>query len=308
MGRERPRCDRAVVVTMAGDHGVVQEGVSAYPREVTGQMVRNFLRGGAAINVLARHIGARVVVVDVGVAEDLSLEIRNDPAIRFVTAKVRPGTANFTRQAAMSREEAVAALEVGIRVVEEERKSGLDILAVGEMGIGNTTPSAAMTAVFTEKPVDAVTGLGTGIDPEGWKRKVRTIEQAIAFHQPDPKDPLDVLSKVGGLEIAGMAGVMLAGVANRIPVVVDGFISGAAALVACHLHPEVRHYLIMSHRSQEAGHRAILEHLGVQPVLDLEMRLGEGTGAVLAISIVQAAVKILDEMATFADAGVSNKG
>ncbi|MCC6446479.1 MAG: nicotinate-nucleotide--dimethylbenzimidazole phosphoribosyltransferase [Armatimonadetes bacterium] len=308
-GKARPCCDRAAVITMAGDHGIAAEGVSAYPQEVTGQMVRNFLGGGAAINVLARHAGAKVIVVDVGVAADLSdLAACAGPSIRFVTAKVRPGTANFARQPAMTPEETMAAIEVGVRVLEEELAGGLDIVAVGEMGIGNTTPGSALTAIFTGKPAAEVTGYGTGVSPEGLKRKAAVIEQAIALHRPDPADPLGALAKVGGLEIAAMAGAMMAAAAHRVPVLADGFISSAAALTACRLCPAARHYLFIGHKSQEAGHRAIIEALDMQPVLDMGLRLGEGTGAVLALSLVQAAVKILDEMATFADAGVSGGG
>ena len=262
-------------------------------------MVFNFLRGGAAINVLARHVGARVVVVDVGVAAELGAH----PDL--VSRKVAPGTANFLKAPAMSREQAVRALETGIEGFEGELAKGLDIVATGDMGIGNTTASTAIAAVFTGEPVGLLTGRGTGIGDEQLAHKAKVIEDAIAFHQPDRGDALDVLSKVGGLEIGGLAGVILGAAANRIPVVIDGFISGAAALVAVGLCPSAAEYLIPAHNSVEIGHLTMLRHLGLRPLLNLDLRLGEGTGAALAISLVEASLKILSEMATFAEAGVS---
>ncbi|MBI3979879.1 MAG: nicotinate-nucleotide--dimethylbenzimidazole phosphoribosyltransferase [Chloroflexi bacterium] len=300
-GRTQPTVSRKAIVVMAGDHGVAAEGVSAYPSEVTPQMVLNFLAGGAAINVLARRVGAGVVVVDVGVAADLPAH----PGL--VSARVAPGTANLAKGPAMTPEQAVRAIEVGLDVVETEVRRGLDLVATGDMGIGNTTPSAAITAVLTGLPVAKVTGRGTGVDDHGLARKVAVIEQAIAVNRPDPANGLDVLAKVGGLEIAGLAGVVLGAAAQRIPVVVDGFISGAAALVACRLCPQARDYLIAGHCSVEIGHRAILADLGLTPLLDLSMRLGEGTGAALAMGIIDGAVGILNEMATFASAGVSGR-
>ncbi len=298
-GNPRPRLLQPAVVVMAGDHGVAAQGVSLYPTEVTPQMVLNFLRGGAAINVLARHVGARVVVVDMGVAVDLP------PHPDLLLRKVAPGTRDFSREPAMSREQARQAVETGIEVVEAVIAAGVDVVATGDMGIGNTTPSSAIVAAITGRPVAEVTGRGTGVDDAGLARKVAVIEAALALHRPDPADALDVLSKVGGLEIGGMAGVMIGAAARRVPVVVDGFISGAAALIACTLAPSVQPYLIAGHRSVERGHQAVFGRLDLEPLLDLGLRLGEGTGAVLAISLCQAACKILDEMVTFGEAGVS---
>jgi nicotinate-nucleotide--dimethylbenzimidazole phosphoribosyltransferase len=295
----QPRIRDKVIVTMAGDHGVATEGVSLFPQEVTTQMVYNFLRGGAGINVLARHVGARVVVVDMGVATDL------EPHPALLVKKVAYGTKNMTRGPAMSREEAIQAIEAGIEIVESELSRGMDIVGTGDMGIGNTTPSSAIVAAFTGAPVADVTGRGTGIDDEQLAYKVEVIERALAVNQPDPKEPLDVLAKVGGLEIGGIAGVVLGAAAHHLPVVIDGFISGAGALVAAGLAPQVKDYLIAAHLSVELGHRLVLERLGLIPLFNLNLRLGEGTGAALGISLVEAAVKILNEMATFADAGVS---
>lgn len=298
-GNPRPRLLQPAVVVMAGDHGVAAQGVSLYPAEVTPQMVLNFLRGGAAINVLARHVGARVVVVDIGVAVDLP------PHPDLLVRKIAHGTRDFSREPAMSREQAQQAVETGIAVVEDVITAGVDVVATGDMGIGNTTPSSAIVAAITGRPVAEVTGRGTGLDDAGLARKVAVIEAALALHQPDPTDGLDVLAKVGGLEIGGLAGVMIGAAARRVPVVVDGFISGAAALIASTLAPAVQPYLIAGHRSVERGHQAVFGRLDLEPLLDLGLRLGEGTGAVLAISLCQAACKILDEMATFAEAGVS---
>ncbi len=300
-GKEPPRVRRPVIFTLAGDHGVVAEGVSAYPQVVTAQMLENFLRGGAAVNVLARHAGARVVVADFGVAAPLA----SHPAL--VVKKVAPGTQNFCRGPAMTRDQAVQAIEGGIALAEGEAAAGSDLIGLGEMGIGNTTAASAITAALTGAPIEAVTGRGTGIDEAAWERKVAVIRRALAVNRPDPADAIDVLAKVGGFEIAGLVGVILAGAAARIPVVVDGFIAGAAALVAVRLKAEARHFLLASHCSVEPGHRVILEHLGLRPYLDLEMRLGEGTGAALAFTLIQAAVKIYTEMATFKSAGVSER-
>lgn len=299
-GRCPPAVEDAVIFTLAGDHGVVEEGVSAYPQVVTAQMVENFLRGGAAVNVLARHAGARVVVADLGVAAPL----HEHAWLRAM--KIASGTRNMSRGPAMTRAEAEAAVEAGIELVEAERWRGLDLIGTGEMGIGNTTAASAMVAVFTGAAVEEVTGPGTGVDEAGRRRKVHAIERALLVNRPDPDEPLDVLAKVGGFEIAGLAGVVLAGAAYRIPVIVDGFIAGAAALAAVRLRPQARHVLLAAHRSAEPGHRHALEALGLEPYLDLGMRLGEGTGAALCINLVRAAVKILTEMATFKSAGVSN--
>lgn len=300
-GKVVPRLENKAIVTMAGDHGVVAEGVTAYPQEVTAQMVGNFLGGGAGINVFARHIGARVVVVDMGVAVNL------EPHPSLVSRKIAFGTGNIAKGPAMSREQALQAIMGGIEVANDEVAKGLDIVGVGDMGIGNTTPSSAICAAITGKPVAKVTGRGTGISDERLALKVKVIKTALAVNKPDPKDAIDILSKVGGFEIGGIVGVILGAAAQRIPVVVDGFIASAAALIAVGLCPRVKEYLIAAHVSAEMGHSVVLDYLGLKPLLNLEMRLGEGTGAALAISIIEAAMKALGEMATFADAGVSEK-
>jgi len=300
-GQSLPEIRHKVIITMAGDHGVVAEGVSAYPQEVTPQMVLNFLDGGAAINVLARHVGARVVVVDVGVAADLQ------PHLDLVDAKVAPGSGNIARGPAMSREQALQAVMVGVKVVEAELERGLDILGVGDMGIGNTTPSAAIAAALTGHPPVEFVGRGTGVDDAGLARKVDAVQRALLVNRPDPTDALDVLAKVGGFEIGGLAGATLAAAAHRRPVMVDGFISTAAAMIAAGLAPQARPYLIAAHRSQERGHTVMLDWLELEPLLHLEMRLGEGTGAALGISLAEAACKLLRQMATFDEAGVAEK-
>ncbi len=297
----RPHFKQPVIVTMAADHGGVRQGVSAFPQEVTPQMVANFLHGGAAINVLARHVGARVVVVDMGVAADL------DAHPDLVDRKIAKGTRDFSVGPAMAREEARRAVEAGIEIVTREIERGADIIGTGDMGIGNTTASSAIVAAITRRPVAQVTGRGTGVDDVGLARKIATIERALEINRPNPNDAFDVLADVGGFEIGGLAGVMLGAAARRVPVVIDGFISGAAALVAYGLAPAVQQYLVAAHRSVEIGHRATHEYLRLEPLLDLNMRLGEGTGAALGISLCVAACKILDEMATFADAGVAEK-
>lgn len=300
-GQVPPLLRDKAIVTMAADHGVVVEGVSAYPQEVTVQMVGNFLRGGAGVNVLARQVGARVVVVDLGVAAQMP----SGPGL--LHKKVRLGSRNMAVEPALTQDEAVQAVEAGIQVVEEELSKGLSVVGTGDMGIGNTTPSSAITAVITGEPVAGVTGRGTGIDDATWTRKKEVIERAIARHLPDPRAPLDVLAKVGGLEIGGLVGVILGAAAHRIPVVLDGFISGAAALLAARMVPGVRDYLFASHVSAEVGHQKALRHLGLQPLLDLGLRLGEGTGAALGIFLLETAARLLAEMATFEEAGVSPK-
>lgn len=300
-GLSAPHIQHKVVTVMAGDHGVTVEGVSAFPREVTVQMVENFLNGGAAINVLARLAGARVVVVDMGVAADIPAHSE------LIVKKIGYGTGNIVREPAMSREQAVASLLAGADVVADQAKRGLDILVPGDMGIGNTTPSAAIAASILGKAAGSVVGRGTGVDDAGWQRKVKAVDQAIWLHHPDPFDGLDVLAKLGGFEIGGLAGAMLAAASRRVPVLIDGFISTAAAMLAVQLAPQMRSYLIAAHRSQENGHALMLAHLGLQPLLDLGLRLGEGSGAALALPIVEAACKLLTEMATFGEAGVSEK-
>jgi nicotinate-nucleotide--dimethylbenzimidazole phosphoribosyltransferase len=296
-----PSVRHPVIFTLAGDHGVVEAGVSAYPQIVTAQMVENFLRGGAAINVLARHVGARVVVADLGVASPLP-----DHAL-LKKHRIGPGTANMTRGPAMSRADALAAIEAGIALVHHERALGIDVIATGEMGIGNTTAASAMAAAFTGAPPEAVVGSGTGVDEAGRRRKVEAVTRALEANRPDPANGIDVLSKLGGFEIAGLVGVILAGAASGIPVIVDGFPAGAAALAATRIKPEARAYLLASHRSSEPGHGHVLSALGLEPYLDLGMRLGEGTGAALCIGLAQAAVRLLSEMATFKSAGVSER-
>jgi len=298
-GQCPPPLRHPVIFTLVGDHGVVDEGVSAYPRIVTAQMVENFLRGGAAVNVLARHAGARVVVADLGVAGPLAAH----PALE--ARRIAPGTRNMTRGPAMTRDEALAAIEAGVELVLAQRAAGLDLAGTGEMGIGNTTAASAMVAALTGAAAEEVTGSGTGVDEEGRRRKVRAIARALEVNRPDPADGLDVLAKVGGFEIAGLVGVTLAAAAHRVPVILDGFIAGAAALVATRIKPEARRYLLASHRSAEPGHRRVLEALELTPYLDLGMRLGEGTGAALCMSLARAAVAVLTEMATFKSAGVS---
>lgn len=298
-GQPQSRIQHKAIITMAGDHGVVAEGVSAYPQEVTPQMVYNFLRGGAGINVLARQVGARVVIVDMGVA----CQLGSHPDL--VNKKVALGTRNMAVGSAMTREEARQAIESGIEVLGAEAAKGLDIVGTGDMGIGNTTPSSAITAAFTGRPVEGVTGRGAGLNDAQLQRKMEVIKLALEVNRPDPSDPLGVLAGVGGFEIGGLVGVILGGAAHRIPVVIDGFISGAAALVACGLCPQAREYLIPAHRSVEAGHRAMLEYLGLKPLLDLDLRLGEGTGAALGIFLAEAAARLLSEMATFGEAEVS---
>lgn len=298
---EHPKLPRAVIFTFAADHGVTEEGVSAYPSAVTAQMVLNFLRGGAAVNVLARHVGAEVRVVDIGVAHGFG------PLPGLISRKIAPGTRNFLSAPAMSREEAQQAMTVGVEIAALAVQEGIGLIGAGDMGIGNTTPSSAITAVMTGQPVAEVTGRGTGIDEAGYARKVRVIEQALTRHRPNPGDPLDVLAKVGGFEIAGLAGLILGAASRRIPMVLDGFITGAAALLAAGLQPLSREYLLASHLSVERGHRAALDWLGLKPLLDLDLRLGEGTGACLGIGLVQAGIKILTQMATFNEAGVSER-
>lgn len=298
----RPSVGRKVIFVMAGDHGVVVEGVSAFPQEVTPQMVQNFLNGGAAINVLARHVGAEVVVADVGVASDMA------PHPQLVDKKIGYGTGNIAREPAMRRDQAVASLEAGIEILESEAQSrGVGIVGTGDMGIGNTTPSSAIISAITGQSPEETTGRGTGINDRQWTHKVQIVEQALRVNRPDPEDGLDVLTKVGGFEIGAIAGLVLAAASQRVPVVVDGFISTAGALIAATLQPSVSGYLFAAHRSTEAGHQAVLDRMGWRPILDLEMRLGEGTGAALAMGIIEAAAKILAEMATFENAGVSGK-
>ena len=299
-GKNKPQIRNKIIFTFAADHGVVEEGVSAFPKEVTPQMVLNFLRGGAGVNVLARHVDARVIVVDMGVDHDF------DPAEGLEIRKIGRGTRNMATGPAMTREEAEQAVLAGIGLVEKY-KDGLDLLGTGDMGIGNTTPSSAIVSVITGAEPETVTGRGTGIDDRSLQLKIDVIKKAIAVNAPDRKDALDVLAKVGGYEIAGIAGLILGAALHRIPVVVDGFISTAGALIAAELNPRVKGYIIAAHQSVEIGHRKMLAHLEQVPLLDLNLRLGEGTGAALGMSLVEAGVRILGEMATFSSAGVAEK-
>lgn len=307
-GVAKPPLPVKAIVVMAGDHGVAEEGVSAYPQAVTAQMLLNFARGGAAINVLARHAGARVVVVDMGVAAGAGGAAGDAAAQAIVRRPIRPGTHNFARGPAMTRDEAVRALEAGIAIARELADAGTTLLGVGEMGIANSTAASALVAALTGAAPDEVTGRGTGVDDPGLAHKIATVARALAVNRCDPADPIGVLARVGGFEIAGLAGAILGGAARRVAVVVDGFISSAAALVACRLEPRVAPFLLAAHRSTEPGHGRVLAELGLAPLLDLELRLGEGTGAALAMSLVDAAVRVLHEMATFADAGVADTG
>lgn len=299
-GKSFPTVTPPGVIVFAADHGIAAEGVSAFPQEVTTQMVLNFLQGGAAINVFARHIGALFSIVDIGVAHDVEGE-------GLIQRKIRYGTANFLIEDAMSKSEAVQALEVGIEAAEQIIEQGAKCLILGEMGIGNTSSSSAILAVLSGEKIESIVGRGTGIPSEKLLYKQQVIEQALDRRQPDPHDPLDILAKVGGLEIAGMAGAMLATAKHRLPILVDGFICTVAALLAEKICPMVKEYLIAGHQSQEPGHQVALQLLEKKPLLDLQLRLGEGSGAAVAFPIVEAATRMLKEMATFSSAGVSGE-
>jgi nicotinate-nucleotide--dimethylbenzimidazole phosphoribosyltransferase len=298
-GNPMPSTQRKAVVVFAADHGVTRQGVSLYPKEVTAQMVLNFVKGGAAISVLSRHCGARLLVVDVGVTADLP---EHDG---LLIRKVAWGTGDISCEPAMTTRQALDAISVGVEVVRMLVEDGAQIIAIGDMGIGNTTPSSAITAVLTGRQVREVTGRGTGLDDERYEHKVAVIETALNFHRPNPSDPLDVLSKVGGFEIAALVGAVIACGLMRIPVVVDGFITTASAAIAFCMQPLLRDYMFAGHISAEPGHRVLLEWMGLKPILNLNMRLGEGTGAVLAMHIIDAACQLLSHMATFDEAGVS---
>ncbi len=299
-GEKFPVNTQKKVIVMAADHGVTDEGISAFPKEVTAQMVANFINNGAGINVLAKLVGAEVRVVDIGVASPLNLE-------GVTQAKVRPGTGNFARELAMTREEVEKALLVGINVAREEIDAGVKVLATGEMGIGNTTASSAVMSALTGYAPAAVVGPGTGLEEKDLEKKISVVEQALALHKPEAKDPVDVLSKVGGLEIAGLTGMIIGAASRRCPVIIDGFISTVAALTAVKLNSRVLNFLIPSHLSQEPGHNMLLEYMELKPYLQMNMRLGEGTGAALAMNLVEASSRIIHEMATFGEAGVSGK-
>ncbi len=298
---ERPAVERKAVVLAAGDHGVVAEGVSPYPQEVTGQMVANFAAGGAAINQIADAVGAELVLLDVGTVGGGS------PVAGLRVERVRPGTANMACGPAMTREEAEAAVLIGARVAGELAADGVSLLGTGEMGIGNTTAAAAVTAALTGVEPAGVVGRGTGLDDEGVARKADVVRRALDVNAVDSADPLGVLAAVGGLEIAALAGVVLGGARAGVCVVSDGFVSGAAALLAARMCPAASGYLFASHRSAEPGHGVILETLGLSPLFDLGMRLGEGTGAALAMPVIDAACSMMSGMATFSEAGVSDR-
>lgn len=297
-GQEIPTLDEAVITTVAGDHGVVEEGVSAFPQAVTAQMVSNFAHGGAAVNALAHTVDAKNLIVDVGVATD---EYPGMDAV--VVDKIRAGTDNIATGAAMTEEQARQVVEVGRNVLATHAAEA-DIIGLGDMGIGNTTPSAAITAAITGADPETVTGHGTGVDEAAFERKVAVVERALETDAPDPEDGYDVLRSVGGFEIGALAGIALEAASRRIPVVVDGFITGAGALVAARIDDRVTDYLLASHSSVESGHEVQYDDLGLEALFDFDMRLGEGTGAALGISVYRGACQVLEEMATFEEAGI----
>lgn len=298
-GKVNPSVGKKSVIVMAADHGVCVEGVSAYPSDVTRQMVKSLLAGKAAISAIAGVAGARVRVVDIGVDFDFPASENLD------NRKIVRGTANMAEGPAMTQEQVLNAIAIGMEIGEEEAAKGVELIAIGEMGIGNTTAASAIISTITGVPVSTVTGRGTGLDNCGLNRKVAVVEKAIAVNQPDPSDPLDVLMKLGGLEIAGLVGVILGAAIHRIPIVVDGVISSSAALIAYEMHPELRMFFLAGHKSVEPGQRAVFERIGIKPILDMNMRLGEGTGAVLACNIIDSACHVLNEMGTFDELGVS---
>jgi nicotinate-nucleotide--dimethylbenzimidazole phosphoribosyltransferase len=301
-----PSLAQKAIVVMAGDHGIAGAGVSAYPQEVTGAMVQTFLAGGAGINAISKQVGADVWVVDMGIIPELDPGAMPN-AERLLVKKVATGTRNFAEGPAMTRREAQQAIETGFAVASDLFECGVDVLGTGDMGIGNTTPSAAIGAIVTGASLDDMAGRGTGIDTEGLGRKIALIRRGIEANRPDNRDGLDVLKKVGGFEIGGIAGLVLAGAYHRRPVVVDGFISTAGALIADCLCPQIRDYIFAGHRSEEPGHRIMLQHLSMKPILDLGMRLGEGTGGALAMGVIEAAARMFREVMTFEQAGVPEK-
>lgn len=301
-GQERPLVHEKVLFVCCADHGVCEEGVSAYPREVTAQMVYNYLRGGAAVSVLARQGGVTVRVVDLGVDHDFLPDLPG-----LLQRKIERGTANFVKGQAMPSLSTVRAMEIGIELAATEVQAGAQLLGIGEMGIGNTTVATALLAALGDFDPEALAGIGTEVDEQTRRKKVEVVRRALARNHPRAADPLGCLARVGGYEVAGMVGICLAGAALRVPVVIDGFIATAAAWTAYALCPPAKEYFIFAHLSAEQGHARVLEVLGVRPLLNLEMRLGEGTGAVLGMSLVESAVRLLNEMATFDEAGVSGK-
>lgn len=301
MGTTFPKLPKKCVLVFAGDHGIVEDGVSLYPQEVTAQMVYNFINGGAAINVLARHVGAEVKVIDMGVKGDLQ-DVKG-----LINKKIAHGTKNISKEMAMTREQAIDSVLAGFDVAVNIIESGYDLIATGDMGIGNTTPSSAITSAITGKAVEEVTGRGTGIGDESLANKIRLIKRTLEVNSHLFTDPIGILAGVGGFEIGGICGAIIGAAFMKRPVVVDGFISGAGAVLAVALNPKIRDYIFTSHKSVERGHVAQLSYIGVEPVLDLDMRLGEGTGAALSMSIIDAGLKIYLEMATFKEAKVSEK-
>jgi len=302
----QPSIKRKAVLVMASDHGIVNEGVSAYPQEVTGAMVQTFLAGGAGINAICRQVSADVYVVDMGIIADFAnADMPNSD--RLIIHKIAPGTANFAQGPAMSRQEAEQAVMFGFQEASRLFQDGVDLIGTGDMGIGNTTPSAAIGAVLCGTGLSEMVGRGTGVDDEGLSRKQDVIRRGIEVNNPLPADGLDVLSKIGGFEIGGIAGVVLAGAYHRRPVMIDGFISTAGALIAQAICPTVTEYLLSGHCSEEPGHRHMLKQLDLNPILNLGMRLGEGTGGAMAMSIVAVALGVFKDVMTFAEAGVADK-
>jgi len=296
-----PAIHKKAIYTFAADHGITEEGVSAFPSSVTPQMVLNFIGGGAAVNVLARTVNATVKVVDIGVDHDF------EKVKGLIHKKVRNGSGNFLKEDAMSENELLQALETGFSLALDAKKNNTDLIGTGDMGIGNTTPSSAIYSALLNLPVQTTTGKGTGIDNKALEHKVKVIQDALEFHKNELSDPYSVLQKVGGLEIAGICGLILGAASVRIPVIVDGFISGAAACVAMQMNSQVKDYLFFSHLSAEQGHQAVMQAMDISPLLSLDMRLGEGTGAAIAMGLFDAAINIYNEMATFASAGVDGK-
>jgi len=292
-----PKVDRKTVVIMCSDNGVIEEGVSSCPKSVTSSVTRNFTRGITGINVLSRHAGADIVVVDIGVDDEISVD-------GVLNRKIRKGTSNIAKGPAMTKEEAIRAMEVGIEIVTDLKNKGVNLLGTGEMGIGNTTTSSAVASVLTHSNVDCMVGKGAGLTRQAYENKISVVKRAISLNKPDANDPLDVLSKLGGFDIAGLAGCFIAAAALRIPVLIDGFISSVAALVAVKMKPEVKNFIFPSHGSAEPGSKRVLEEMGFEPMLNLGMRLGEGTGAALAFHIIDAAIAAYTKMGTFADAGI----
>ena len=307
-GMAAPPVARRRVVIAAADHGVaMRQQVSAWPSEVTAQMVATFLAGRAAISTIAAAGGVSIVVLDVGVASPIPAVAAREAGAALVSARIRPGTADFTAGPAMTAAETAAAIEVGLDAVDRAVADGVELLGVGEMGIGNTTAASALVAALTGREPPEVTGRGTGVDDAGWSRKVDAVARGLAVNRPDAGDPVGTLAAVGGLEIAAVVGLIVGAAARGLPLVLDGFITGAAALVASALHPDVAPRLIAGHRSVEPGHAVVLERLGLRPLLDLDMRLGEGTGAALAMGLVAAAAAVRDGMATFEEGAVSDR-